>query len=279
MISMQRFIYSLFFAVLVLGGFLEGPTVKAVGISISTVASSTTRGQSVFLPILMYHYVEPMRDVHDKMRIALTTPPSVFKKQVATLAEAGYTFLTPRVIPEVLSGAVKLSEKSVILSFDDGYEDLFSNVYPVLSSYHAKGVAYIISGFVGRPDYLTHRELSTLAASTVFEVGAHTMHHIALKKQPLNIIEAEIAGSKRALEKELGMTIVSFAYPYGSYDAVAVSEVQKAGFTNAVSTHSGKIISFKNLFTLLRLRPGFRTGPALLKLVAAPTVGVSHHST
>ncbi len=219
------------------------------------------------VPILLYHYVEYVKDPGDKIRISLNIQPFVFESQLKTLTEAGYTFMTPSDIPDLFNGSRKLPEKAVILSFDDGYRDFYTDVFPLLKKYQAKAVAYIVPGFLDKPNNLTSRQLKEILDSGLVEIGAHTMHHVYLKGMNGKSAKLEIEQSKTFLEKNLGVKIASFAYPYGAFDLKAARIVKDAGFKTAVSTVLGSDVNLNNLYFLYRIRPGIRTGESLLKIL------------
>lgn len=219
---------------------------------------------TIRVPILMYHYVEYVRDRGDTIRQSLDVLPRTFEEQLQTLIAAGYTFMTASDLADVLDGTQPLPTKPILLTFDDGHWDLATDVLPILERYHVKVTAYIISGFIGGADFMTDAQLREVIASGLVEVGAHTVHHIALAYKLPAIVSYEVNHSKEALEKDYHVPVVSFAYPDGSFDSQAIETVAKAGFKTAVSTVPGIEQSQGNRYFLYRLRPGGRTGEALL---------------
>lgn len=225
---------------------------------------------SVRIPILLYHYVEYVKDRGDKIRISLDIEPYAFDSQVKTLKDAGYTFLTPNQIPDLLEGKMSIPKKPVILTFDDGYRDFYTDVFPIIKKYDARAVAYIVPGFLDKPNNLTHKQLKEIAQSKLVEIAAHTVDHAYLKGLNEKRVKFEVEQSKAILERELGIPIVSFAYPYGAFDLNAINIVKNAGFKTAVSTVAGIDVSEDNMFFIYRLRPGYRTGKQLLDFLDQP---------
>jgi peptidoglycan/xylan/chitin deacetylase (PgdA/CDA1 family) len=227
-------------------------------------SSSTATMSAVHVPILMYHYIEHVKDVRDTFRQKLDIYPEILDLQLKTLSEAGFTFLTMSQVGEVLDGKASLPEKPIVLTFDDGYRDFYTDAFPVLEKYHVKSTAYIISGFLGKPNYMTVNQVKDIARSGIVEVAAHTEHHIDLQHASLTKATQEIVGSKQALEQLISSPVVSFAYPGGRFNPSTVDVVKQAGFTTAVSTLPGSEVAIQNRFILFRLRPGSRTGQHLL---------------
>lgn len=222
---------------------------------------------TIRVPILLYHYVEYVANKNDKMRQELTISPAVFDSQIATLKDAGYTFLTAKELGEMLDGKKQLPQKPILLTFDDGHWDIDTVILPILKKYNVKATAYVIPGFIGGSDFLTSTQLQDVIASGLIEIGAHTVHHLSLKGRPLTTVQYEVTQSKQLLEKQYHLQIVSFAYPYGTFDLQAVNVVKNAGFTTAVSTIPGIMQDQQNRFFLYRIRPGARTGQYLLNLL------------
>jgi len=212
--------------------------------------------KSLEVPILVYHYVENVTDLRDTIRKSLNTNPQIFIKQIETLKNAGYTFITPRELMDIMDGKMFRPKKPVILSFDDGYRDFYTDVFPILKKYQAKAVAYIVSGFLDKPNYMFTSELKEIAKSGLVEIGAHTTEHISLKGISLDVAKNEIEKSKKALEKLLNISIVSFAYPDGQFDDQSAKLVQDAGFRSAASTIHGLDVNHENKYFLYRIHPG-----------------------
>jgi peptidoglycan/xylan/chitin deacetylase (PgdA/CDA1 family) len=219
------------------------------------------------VPILLYHYVEYVQDKRDTIRQSLDIIPSVFEKQLQTLSGDGYTFITPSDVADVLDGKKTMPNKPIILSFDDGYRDFYTDVLPLLEKYHARAVAYVVPGFLDTPNFLLTSQLVAVSQTGLVEVAAHTMHHVSLKGMAVQRATDEIDKSKQTLEDLLHIPVVSFAYPYGAFDKQAVELVKNAGFKTAASTIPGIEVNQADRFFLYRIRPGVRTGPVLLRFL------------
>lgn len=217
------------------------------------------------VPILMYHYVEYVKDKRDTIRQSLDILPNIFDKQLSTLVNAGYTFMTASELADVLDGKSALPPKPILLTFDDGHWDLYTDVLPILEKYHVHATAYIISGFIGGTDFMTKDQLEGVIKSGLVEIGAHTVHHISLAQKLFPVVEYEVLHSKESIQNTYHLQVVSFAYPNGSFDQQAADIVRDAGFRTAVSTVPGIAQSQNNRFYLYRLRPGGRTGDELLR--------------
>lgn len=224
-----------------------------------------TRETSLKIPILMYHYVENVKDKKDTIRIGLNTTPKIFEEQLVTLLNSNYTPITQSEIVTILNNRQKMPEKPIAITFDDGYEDFYTVVFPILKKYKVKTTVYVIVDFLDYPNYMTSQQLKEIADSDLVEIGSHTLSHIYLKTANKKVAEKEISESKKKLEFFVKKEVKSFAYPYGAFNEEAKRLVEEYGYQSAVSVIPGTNQSLSNLYFLYRLRPGFRTGDELLK--------------
>lgn len=248
------------------------PDVVEIPKDVQESIKNTKPQKTLKIPILLYHYVEYVKDEGDTIRKSLDIVPFVFDQEIKTLKDAGFNFITTRDLADALDDEITLSPKSVILTFDDGYRDFYTDVFPILKKNQVKAVVYVVPNFLDRPNNLDTWQLKEIASSGLVEIGAHTMNHAYLSGLSRPRIESEVVQSKKYLEKILGIKIVSFAYPGGAFDNTVVDVVKKAGFRSAVTTISGKYAMDINRFFLNRIRPGGLTGQALVNLLEHPII-------
>ncbi len=220
--------------------------------------------KSVHVPILLYHYVEYNPNPKDTIRTKLSVTSFWFEKQLQYLNANGYTSVTFTDLYEAIRKGKSLPPKPVILTFDDGYRDFYTDAWPLLKKYHVKATEFVIAGFLDKPNYLLSWQLSQIAtdSSRLVTIGAHTTHHPALPTLPPEKAFAEIFNSKKVLEEKLNMPVTVFNYPYGQFDSTVEALVKKAGFQMAVSTLFGATESWQNIFILPRVRVGNYDGAA-----------------
>ncbi|HSX40010.1 MAG TPA: polysaccharide deacetylase family protein [Candidatus Saccharimonadales bacterium] len=247
----------------------ERNTQKNLPLDVKKELETSTPSATFRVPILLYHYVEYVKDPKDTIRQSLDIVPSVFEKQLQTLIADNYTFITPSGLADVLEGKKKLPPKPIIITFDDGYRDFYTDVLPILQRYpDVRVVAYVVPGFLDTPNFLLTSQLEEIAQSNQVEIAAHTMHHLWLKGMSKDRAQKEISQSKTTLEDLLHIPIVSFAYPYGAFDSQTVQMVKDAGFKTAVSTIPGIEVNQADRFFLYRIRPGARTGKELINFLS-----------
>ncbi len=238
--------------------------------SISELKSAITLGERrtepLVLPILVYHYVENVTDKRDTIRQSLSISPQVFESQILTLLTRGYEPVTISQISDYFIGRTELPEKPVVLSFDDGYHDFYTDVFPILVRYHVPAVLYLTSGSLdSTQNYLTTDQILEISQKKLVEINSHSITHPDLRLIPLDQVRFEIRNGKVVLEKLIGRSVEHFAYPFGKYTPELIHEVEKAGFKTAATTDFGTLQSYQDRYELKRIRPGNLTGQALLE--------------
>lgn len=193
------------------------------------------------VPILMYHSISP----HASSRFKpFTVSPSLLADHLAYLQRNGYTSLTITQFVNACTRGEALPERSVVLTFDDGFADFYDNALPLLKRHRFVATLYVVTGFVNGTSRWLRREgetgrvmlgwdqLKDIAAHGI-ECAAHSHSHRQLDTLSPQVTKMEIIQSKLLLEHHLGQPVWSFAYPFGYYDAVIKQQVREAGFTSA----------------------------------------------
>ncbi len=124
----------------------------------------------------------------------------------------------------------------VSLTFDDGDADNFA-LLPVLQQYGLHATFYIPSGLVGRPNYMTWDQLKALQAAGN-EIGGHSYDHTMLGGLSTAKLQHEICDDRQNL-MDHGFLPVSFAYPFGNYDAGVEAMAQECGYAGARTIRGG----------------------------------------
>lgn len=219
------------------------------------------------IPILLYHYVEYNKDPNDTIRMSLTIRRDIFEQQIKDLIARNYSFLTVAEAGEIIDKKIPKPEKLVVLSFDDGYRDFYTDILPILQFYNVKATLFVVSEFLNHSNNVTDEQLKEIIQSDLVEIGGHTFNHRALTSLSSEGAYQEIKEDKDYLEKNFNIHLTSFAYPYGSFDKESVEQVKKAGYKQAVSVVLGNKQSEENRFFMFRIRPGRLTGDVLDKLL------------
>ena len=219
-------------------------------------------------PILEYHMVTENPHPDAKPYVV---PPEDFAEQLDYLAEEGYTTITPQDYARARKGKQQLPEKPIILTFDDGYEDNWRVVLPMLEERGMKAVFYMVTNSIGKPGYLTWDNLFDMERRGM-EIGSHTANHLPLTTLSPEKQREELRLSKLMLEWKGMKTIYSFSYPNGSYDAGVVAMLAEEEYLTAVTGEAGLNTLETNPYLLRRVNippPHFGLTEFRLRLMKA----------
>lgn len=205
------------------------PSVTTAPETAATPVTPTPAVGSQYPTILTYHLIldEPYTQFTN-----LFVPVADFESQLKNLNSAGYKYLFADQFGEV-------SEKSVILTFDDGYEDNYTNMFPLLKKYNARATVFMIAYKINTKGYLTSDQIKEMADSGLVQFGSHTSSHYDLRGMGTDKLREELGGSKSMLSNLTGQSVNCICYPAGGYDSATLAvakEYYKFGFT----THSGR---------------------------------------
>ncbi len=202
------------------------------------------------VPILTYHHIgEPS----EKHLILNTVSAESFEKQMRFLEKNGYVVISTKDLVHGIKKGRLFRRNTVVIQFDDGYEDNYTYAFPILKKYDFPAMVFLISDYVGKPGFLTWEQVKEMEDNDV-KAGAHTRNHAYLPDLPEDQIREEIAGSKRVIEEHLGHPVDYLAYPTGGFNVPAKRIAKEAGFKAAMTTNRGKDKFNEDLYELKRIR-------------------------
>jgi peptidoglycan/xylan/chitin deacetylase (PgdA/CDA1 family) len=221
------------------------------------IAVTTSSVRSV--PVLMYHEIsEPAKATWSGIAVS----PAAFREQLGYLRDAGYTTLSAGGLAALLATQGQVPPRTVILTFDDGFEDFHRHAVPALAERGLAATVFVTTGWIqdAGPGSAAHRPGPMLSWSQVaevvaagMEVGAHSCQHPQLDQIPAALLREELYTSKARLEDRLGIPVPGLAYPYG-YSNAAVREVARAaGYGYGYGVRNTMAAPGADLFRLPRL--------------------------
>jgi peptidoglycan/xylan/chitin deacetylase (PgdA/CDA1 family) len=214
---------------------------------------SALYGPCVHLPVLMYHHIQSRDAAKADKQTNLTVYTDVFQSQMQYLKSKNYNTVTMNDLVNFFDAGTPVPAKSILLTFDDGYQDFYTDAYPILSAQGYRATMFVPTGLMQNPDYLTWDEISGMNASVLF--ANHTWSH------------ANIGGSTEKMKYEIstadsqlsqyGLNIPkTFAYPYGFDSSQAETYLNSLGYKAAFTTVPGSVLCKKQRFDLPRVRIG-----------------------
>jgi peptidoglycan/xylan/chitin deacetylase (PgdA/CDA1 family) len=220
---------------------------------------------SFAVPILMYHGISNEPESGHPY-FWLNTSPKRFAEQMRFLPEIEYSSICFSGLEKMRDG-VGLSEKrrALLLTFDDGYLDFYTEVFPVLNELNLSAVAFLPTDYIGQKsrkfmgrECLTWSQVRELHKDGI-EFGSHTVTHPQLSNLGRDKIRREVMDSKKSIEDELGNPVESFSYPYAfpETDLEHTKHVKEilleCGYQYCVTTAIGTVDPSKLEFFLKRI--------------------------
>ncbi len=205
--------------------------------------------------------------------------PQGFKNQLQWLSENGYHCLSSSEFLAHLTGAKPANERSVVITFDDGYADNWVYAFPSLKKFNFRAIIFVVTKFIQpegklRPTceeggkisdtqsaerasegFLNWTEIMAMAASGLVEFGSHTHTHRQFdeRRAYLNMNE-ELARSKKEIERRLGQWCGAIAWPWGQFSQDWVGLLLESGYRLAFTTRVGPNMPKSDPFLIRRFK-------------------------
>ena len=205
------------------------------------------------VPVLMYHKVDAVVPAGDAVGRDLTVTPDAFAAQLRYLRDRHIATVTAAELVRDLA-AGRRPQRTVVLTFDDGYADAATTALPILRAYGARGTFFVSSGFVGTPRHLTWKQIRRMRAAGM-EMTCHGTFHLDLSTLDRAGQVAETGGCLKRFARWLGGTPpVTYAYPAGKYDATTLDVMKRLGIAGAFTERPGTVTGLARPFELPRRR-------------------------
>jgi Polysaccharide deacetylase len=228
------------------------------------IAKLTGWSAKYCVPVLTYHSISEnlFGKVHPYYHI--NTPVSIFSLQMRWLRQAGYRTIS---LSELMNGFETTQDlsKTVVLTFDDGYQDFYTDAFPILKQCGFTATVFLAtdrirdeSVRVEGADYLTWNEVRELQSEGM-TFGSHSVTHADLRSLGPEQIDYELGYSKETIEQRIGALVESFSYPFalpeedGDFIRYLADTLENLGYTNGVSTSIGRAKPKDSRFFLPRL--------------------------
>ena len=199
------------------------------------------------VPILVYHRVSDT----DKNPSTLTVAD--FDAQLKYLADNGYHVIAPDDLLDAWANGKSLPTNPIVLTFDDGHEDIYKNVFPILQKYNMRATVFIVTDHIGMKDYLTWDLVRALQAGGFMDFESHTMTYKDLTTLKGDKLWNEIYGSKQAIEWALKKPAKFIAYPEGKYTVDAEETSKECDFRAGFIEDYGLASNDSNSYVLTRI--------------------------
>ena len=187
--------------------------------------------KKILLPLL-YHDIrtgQAVLDREDVEQIPYIIERTTFEKHVSLLRENGFESITSSDLIRFSEKSHAIPDKAVLITFDDGHVSNFTEAFPVLKRYGFKGIFFVTTGWIDKPQMLSREQIKVMYDSGI-EIGSHTESHpipTLLKEEELR---TELQLSKKKLEDIINAPINSLSSPTGFYDQRMKKIAHESGY-------------------------------------------------
>lgn len=215
------------------------------------VSAVTVEQDNRTVLVLNYHKIA---NEHKSLSVTLDD----FEQHMKWLQEYGFTCITPGQLYDFVANGADLPEKPVLITFDDGYKDNYTNAFPIMKKYGMKGTIFVVTGFLGVYDnYLTWDQAKELLEAG-FNIESHTYSHKSMTEASDEDITKELVKSRQTIKEKLGIDSDFMAYPTGTYNLHIAELVKEAGYKGAFTIKYDNVSRDSNVYALERV-PVFHT--------------------
>jgi peptidoglycan/xylan/chitin deacetylase (PgdA/CDA1 family) len=177
----------------------------------------------------MYHEVSAVADRKEKVRH--TNPSYVlsvskFREQMRYLHENGYRTLS---LPDLLDGTASKQDRALVITFDDGWLNVYTNAFPIMKDLGLTATVFVISGFVGQEAYMDWGQLREMN-SEGFGIECHTATHRPLAELSESELKKELEDSKNSIEDALMAPVRFLSAPHGMVNRRILEMAAEAGY-------------------------------------------------
>lgn len=189
--------------------------------------------------ILLYHSISDERQYH------FAVSPSEFAWQMEWIYQQKVSVKSLEEVLGMDSCTRQGHQPQVVISFDDGYEDNFTNAMPILQKYGYCATFFVVTDFVGTTNLWATNQAAPRFKLMNWEqiialsekghiIGSHAHRHVNLQTLDSIQLEEELTKSRLLLLEKLDQDFLPFAYPYGKHSESAIAHMKRNGYNCAL---------------------------------------------
>lgn len=231
------------------------------------------------VPVLMYHHMLSKTDQSRYATNDIVTFKEEFEKQLQWLKSEGYQSISPEQLVAWYYDGAALPEKSVMLTFDDGYMSNYIYAYPLLKEYGFTAVIFSVTGKIStqsvsfQANQVNMLDAASMSAGgDVFYYASHThdLHtlngkHSALVDATASTVTADLTQSLQTLSAYPSASTAIFSYPYGNYSDAVIDVLKQNGIRLAFRATKGKLTRDSDPFALPRYPVSYKVSFSTFK--------------
>ncbi len=202
--------------------------------------------------ILLYHHVA------DNTPASTSISPDKFAEHMEYLANNHTVLGLPEVVTALRDGD-SLPDRTVVITFDDGYENILTNAHPILKRHGFPYTIFINPDEIGsNRSQLTWEQVETMQNEGVVFAN-HTLDHLHMLERKngesegawLKRVWSNVTEAEDILEEKTGRSLKYLAYPFGEYNKALANTLSRNGYTG-FGQHSGGVSSESEFSALPR---------------------------
>jgi peptidoglycan/xylan/chitin deacetylase (PgdA/CDA1 family) len=184
------------------------------------------------VPVLYYH------SINNTVKNELTTTPEKLRTELEYIKDQGYVTITIDELKNYILNNSPIPEKSIVITFDDGYMDNYNNAFPILKEFDMVATIFSIGSELDGSYYLSKEAIKEMSDYGI-DIESHTVHHVKLDEMTYDQQLKELQDSKKILESITGKEVSSIAYPFGNFNEDSIKAAKAAGYTLGFTTNRG----------------------------------------
>lgn len=151
-----------------------------------------------------------------------------------------------------LNANARIFDKSLVITFDDGWVDNYTNVFPILQEYGLTATIFVVTGFIGQPNYMSWHHVREMSGAGI-SIQSHTVSHRPLATLRDEEIESELVLSKKTIEDAIGKRVDFLSLPHGIFNGRVLKMAKELGYRAVCTSEPGFKHEYNHLPVMKRI--------------------------
>lgn len=201
---------------------------------------------NIGIPVLYYHSVD------ENAANEVTITPEKLKEQLNYINNNNYVTVTMTELYDHIENNKPIPEKSILITFDDGYMNNYTEAFPMLKELNMTATIFCVGNSLDGSYYLSEEAIKEMSDYGI-DIESHTVNHLHLDTMSYDEQLLELKNSKNILEKITGKEVLSLAYPFGDYNDDTIKAAKDAGYKMGFTTKLGLSDRADDIYKLDRI--------------------------
>ena len=231
--------------------------------AVTTNKKYSINEKNIYIPIFVYHDI-----VSDSSKLQydyMQTTKEKFEEQIKGLKKIGYDFITYEELKKFKKNEIKINKKSCLLTFDDGYEGVYENAYPIAKKYNIPFTMFIVTDNMEEDGIITWNQAEEMQNSGLVTIASHSINHPDFSRLSVQDALNNVNDSYKVIEEKLGNRPQKiFTYPYGLYTEEQINALEKEGYIQNLTDNK---INKSNNIDLSKLHRCYPLNDSVFKMI------------